>query len=193
MGSNCSKCSKYPTDVCLHAEMLRVYTCYTTEITNHCYTAKITLYSLVGDCRTPVSQHCALARVGHYQFGELDVLTLHLIDSSEANIEYRFMYKGSTADESLPACKLTSRKILCRSLKPLMSWRHLMIVNLDILTDMYLKVYRLKYKPNVINCTQQVPLLSFYVSKTNHSDWWNTVCPWTGNNASYRFKCIVKT
>ena len=38
-------------------EMQRVYTCYTTEIINHCYTAKITLYSLVGDatllcCRT---------------------------------------------------------------------------------------------------------------------------------------------
>ena len=30
---------------------------YTTEITNHCYTAKITLCSLVGDCHTPLSQH----------------------------------------------------------------------------------------------------------------------------------------
>ena len=47
----------YPTEVCLHAEMQRVYTYYTTEITNHCYTAKITLCSLVGDCLTPVSQH----------------------------------------------------------------------------------------------------------------------------------------
>ena len=46
--------------VYLHAEGL-----YTTEITNHCYTAKITLCSLVGDCRTPVSQHRALARVGY--------------------------------------------------------------------------------------------------------------------------------
>ena len=47
MWSNCScKCSKYPTEVCLHAEMQRGYTCYTTEITNHCYTAKITLCSL---------------------------------------------------------------------------------------------------------------------------------------------------
>ena len=66
VGSN-SSCmySKYPTEVCLYAEMQRVCTCYTIEITNHCYTAKITLCSLVGDCRTPVSQHRALARVGH--------------------------------------------------------------------------------------------------------------------------------
>ena len=49
----------HPTEVCLHAEMQRAYTCYTTEITNHCYTAKITLCSLVGDCLTPVSQHRA--------------------------------------------------------------------------------------------------------------------------------------
>ena len=48
--------------------MQRVYTCYTTEITNHCYTAKITLSSLVGDCHTPVSQHHALAWVGHQYF-----------------------------------------------------------------------------------------------------------------------------
>ena len=46
-------------------EMQRVCTCCTTEITNHCYTAKITLCSLVGDCHTPVSLHRALARVGH--------------------------------------------------------------------------------------------------------------------------------
>ena len=59
-------CFKYPIEVCLHAEIQRVSTCYTTEITNHCYAAKITLCSMVGDCRTPVSQHCALARVGYY-------------------------------------------------------------------------------------------------------------------------------
>ena len=29
--------------------------CYTTEVTNYCYTAKITLCYLVGDCLTPVS------------------------------------------------------------------------------------------------------------------------------------------
>ena len=45
--------------------MQRVYTCYTSEITNQCYSAKITLCSLAGDCHTPLSQHCALARVGH--------------------------------------------------------------------------------------------------------------------------------
>ena len=33
-----------PTEVCLHVEMQRVYTCYTTEITNHCYTAKVTVF-----------------------------------------------------------------------------------------------------------------------------------------------------
>ena len=48
MGSNCScNCSKYPIEVCLQKEMQRVYICYTTEITNHCYTAKITLCSMV--------------------------------------------------------------------------------------------------------------------------------------------------
>ena len=35
------------------------------KITNHCYTAKIILCSLVGDHHTPVSQHHALAWVGH--------------------------------------------------------------------------------------------------------------------------------
>ena len=45
--------------------MQRACTCYTAEITNHCCTAKITLCSLLEDCRTPVSQHHALARVGH--------------------------------------------------------------------------------------------------------------------------------
>ena len=56
MGSNCS---------CRFVYMQRVSTCYTTEITNHCYTAKITLCSLVEDCCTPVSQHHALAWVGY--------------------------------------------------------------------------------------------------------------------------------
>ena len=56
------KCFNYPTEVCLHVEMKMIYTCYITEITNHCYTAKTTLSSLVGDCCTPVSQYSALAR-----------------------------------------------------------------------------------------------------------------------------------
>ena len=56
MGINCS---------CRFVYMQRDSTYYTTEITNHCYTAKITLCSLVEDCRTPVSQHCASAQVGY--------------------------------------------------------------------------------------------------------------------------------
>ena len=48
-GDRSCKWSKHPTEVCLHAEMQRVCTCYTTEITIHCYTAKITLCLLVRD------------------------------------------------------------------------------------------------------------------------------------------------
>ena len=48
-GDRSCQWSKHPTEVCLHAEMQRVCTCYTTEITIHCYTAKITLCLLVRD------------------------------------------------------------------------------------------------------------------------------------------------
>ena len=52
---------QYPTEVCLHVEMQRVYTCYTTEITNHCYTAKITVFP-VADPGFPVGGGVDLVR-----------------------------------------------------------------------------------------------------------------------------------